>query len=98
MGEDIHLEKSINSLVQAEREYAKLAAEKDFRVASLLFFTHDGVLFAPGPQSGKKYWEKETEIPFLIWRTAFASISRSGDLGYTTGPWESKNHVTMKKR
>jgi len=85
-GEDVDLEKAINSLVEAERSYANLALEKDFRAASLQVFTDDAVLFAPGPQSGKKYWEKETEIPFLIWRPIFASIARSADLGYTTGP------------
>ncbi len=89
-GEDVDLKKAIKSLVEAERSYANLALEKDFRAASLQVFTDDAVLFAPGPQSGKKYWEKETEIPFLIWRPIFASIARSADLGYTTGPWEYK--------
>ena len=78
----------MTSLVEAERSYAKLALEKDFRAASLQVFADDAVIFAPSPQSGKKYWEKETEIPFLIWRPIFASIARSADLGYTTGPWE----------
>ena len=85
-GEDVDLEKAIKSLLEAERSYANLALEKDFRAASLQVFTDDAVLFAPGPQSGKKYWEEETEIPFLIWRPIFASIARSADLGYTTGP------------
>ena len=34
-GEDLDLEKAIKSLVEAERSYAKLALEKDFRAASL---------------------------------------------------------------
>jgi len=89
-GEDLDLEKAINSLAEAERSYAKLALEKDFRAASLQVFTDDAVIFAPDPQSGKKYWEKETEIPFLIWRPIFTSIARSADLGYTSGPWEYK--------
>jgi ketosteroid isomerase-like protein len=89
-GKDLDLEKAINSLVESERSYAKLALEKDFRAASLQVFTDDAVIFAPGPQSARKYWEKETEIPFLIWRPTFASIARSADLGYTTGPWEYK--------
>jgi ketosteroid isomerase-like protein len=89
-GDDVDLEKAINSLAEAERSYAKLALEEDFRAASLQVFTDDTIVFAPGPQSGKKYWEKETEIPVLIWRPIFASIARSADLGYTTGPWEYK--------
>ena len=30
------------------------------------------------------------EGPVISWRPVFASISRSGELGYTTGPWESR--------
>jgi ketosteroid isomerase-like protein len=86
--EDVDLEKAIGSLVDAEKSYNKLAAEKGFRAASLQVFADDGVAFAPKPVNGKKYWEKETEDPVLSWQPIFASIARSGDLGYTTGPWE----------
>lgn len=89
-GENVDLEKAISSLAEAERSYAKLALERDFRSASLQVFADDALIFAPSPRSGKKYWKKETEIPFLIWRPIFASIARSADLGYTTGPWEYK--------
>ena len=88
--EDVDLAKTVQSLVDAERAYAKMGFEKDFRAASLAVFADDAVIAAPGITNGRRYWEKETEVPFLIWRPIFASIARSGDLGYTTGPWEYK--------
>lgn len=88
--EEGDLEKAGGELVRAETDYAKLALEKGFRAASLQVFADDGIMFAPGPVSGKKYWEKQTEEPLLIWRPVFATAARTGELGYTTGPWELK--------
>jgi ketosteroid isomerase-like protein len=88
--EEADLEKAASELIQAETDYAKLALEKGFRAASIHVFADDGVMFAPGPASGKQYWQKQTEEPLLIWRPAFATAARTGELGYTTGPWELK--------
>jgi ketosteroid isomerase-like protein len=86
--EDVDLGKAVQSLIDAEQSYNKLAQEKDFAAASMQVFADDGVAFAPGPVNGKKLWSTETDPPILTWRPIFATISRSGDLGYTTGPWE----------
>jgi len=86
--EDVDLEKAVQSLIAAELGYNKLAQEKDFAAASVQVFADDGVAFAPGVVNGKKFWSKQTDPPILTWHPIFATISRSGDLGYTTGPWE----------
>lgn len=86
--EDVDLEKAVQSLIDAELGYNKLAQEKDFAAASVQVFADDGVVFAPEPTNGKKFWSKQPEPPLLTWRPIFATIARSGDLGYTTGPWE----------
>jgi ketosteroid isomerase-like protein len=86
--DDIDLEKAVRSLIDAEIAYDKLANETSFAAASVHVFADDGVAFAPGIVNGKRFWSKETEPPILTWRPIFATISRSGDLGYTTGPWE----------
>ena len=88
--EEVDLEKTVRALIQAETDYAKLALEKGFRAASIHVFADDGVMFGPGPVNGKQYWQKQTEEPLLIWRPAFATAARTGELGYTTGPWELK--------
>jgi ketosteroid isomerase-like protein len=85
---DVDLEKAVGSLIAAEKAYAKLAGEKGFRDASISVFADDAVIFAPGAVNGKKFWRDAKENPVITWRPIFASISRSGELGYTTGPSE----------
>jgi ketosteroid isomerase-like protein len=87
--EDVALEKAVGSLIAAEKAYAKLAGEKGFREASISVFADDAVIFVPNPVNGKKFWQGAKKDPVISWRPIFASISRSGELGYTTGPWES---------
>src|SRR5205823_12844693 len=95
--EDVDLEKVVGSLIAAEKAYAKLAAEKGFREASISVFADDAVIFAPSAVNGKKFWREAKENPAITWRPAFASISRSGELGYTTGPWESSKGRDAQK-
>src|SRR3954449_2738641 len=77
------------ALVQMERDFARTAATKGTRDAFLEFLADDGVLFQPGPVNGKKFWtERQPRKGLLSWEPVFADISRAGDLGYTTGPWE----------
>lgn len=86
--ERVDLKKAVQEVIRAERGYDKLAQEKNFAAASVQVFAEDGVAFAPGPVNGKKYWAEQKDPPLLTWRPVFATISRSGDLGFTTGPWE----------
>jgi ketosteroid isomerase-like protein len=85
---DVDLEKAVGSLIAAEKAYAKLAGEKGFRDASISVFADDAVIFPPNAVNGKKFWRETKEDPAITWRPIFASISRSGELGYTTGPSE----------
>jgi len=85
---DVDLEKAVGSLIAAEKAYAKVAGEKGFRDASISVFADDAVIFAPSAVNGKKFWRDAKENPVITWRPIFASISRSGELGYTTGPSE----------
>lgn len=77
------------ALVQMERDFANAAATKGTRDAFLEFLAEDGILFQPGPVNGKKFWtERQPRKGLLSWEPIFADVSRAGDLGYTTGPWE----------
>jgi ketosteroid isomerase-like protein len=79
----------IDSIVEAERAFCKVAIEKGARQAFLAYLADDGIIFRPGPVEAKKWWTERSEQPgVLMWEPAFADVSRGGDLGYTTGPWE----------
>ena len=77
------------SLVEAERAFAAASLAKGTRAAFLEFLAKDSVLFRPGPVPGKT-WIEEHPAPttLLTWEPSFADVAQSGDLGYTTGPWE----------
>jgi len=84
-------ERTINrhALVEMEHAFAKAAATKGTRDAFLEFLADDGIVFQPGPVNGKKFWtERQPARGLLSWQPAFADVSRAGDFGYTTGPWE----------
>ncbi|HEY0348713.1 MAG TPA: nuclear transport factor 2 family protein [Pyrinomonadaceae bacterium] len=77
------------ALVDMEHAFAKAAATKGTRDAFLEFLADDGIIFQPGPVNGKKFWtERPSRKGLLSWEPIFADVSRAGDLGYTTGPWE----------
>lgn len=77
------------ALVQMEHDFARAAAMKGTRDAFLEFLADDGIIFQPGPVNGKKWWtEQSPRKGLLSWTPVFADVSRAGDLGYTTGPWE----------
>jgi ketosteroid isomerase-like protein len=49
----------------------------------------DGILFRPGPVNGLEWFRNRPDTrAYLSWEPEVAAISASGDLGYTTGPWE----------
>jgi ketosteroid isomerase-like protein len=95
--EGIDLEKAVGSLIAAERAYAKLAGEKGFREASISVFADDAVIFTPDAVNGKKFWQQTREDSVITWRPIFVSISRSGELGYTTGPSEYRKSRDTEK-
>src|SRR5689334_23207042 len=77
------------ALVEIEHAFAKAAATKGTRDAFLEFLADDGIIFQPGPVNGKQFWgQRQPRKGLLSWEPVFADVSRSGDLGYTTGPWE----------
>jgi ketosteroid isomerase-like protein len=88
--------KELNSLVENERAFSRMSEEKGIRESFTEFIADDGILFRPGPVTGKK-WMQEHPLPpsdkrpLLAWQPNFAGISRAGDMGYTTGPWQYKS-------
>jgi ketosteroid isomerase-like protein len=81
----------LQSLAEAETAFAKMAVEKGTRAAFLAYLTDEAVVFEPEPVNGKKTWEKRAPAESILsWEPNFVAVSRSGDFGYTIGPWEFK--------
>ena len=75
-------------LVAAERAFAADASARGTRAAFLSALADDGLVYAPGPTSGKRSWEaRKDEGDRLEWAPEWAEVSAGGDLGYTSGPW-----------
>jgi ketosteroid isomerase-like protein len=78
-------------IAKIDAEYSNLSVAKGMPAASVEYFAEQGVAFAPGAVSGKKYWAGRTDFPgTLIWQPIFAFAAVAADLGYTTGIWELK--------
>ncbi|MDX6385846.1 MAG: hypothetical protein QOK48_3419 [Blastocatellia bacterium] len=92
----------LKAMVETERAFARMAAEKGTREAFVAFIADDGILFRPGPVVGKKWFSENplpasTTHPLLAWQPIFAFVSSAGDLGYTTGPWQYKKDIKDEK-
>ena len=85
----------LQDMVKTEQAFSKMAEEKTAREAFMSYIADDGLLFRPGAVNGKQ-WMIEHPVPpsdknpLLAWQPSFAGMSASGDMGFTTGPWESK--------
>jgi ketosteroid isomerase-like protein len=80
--------KNLQSLVDAERAFARMAKEKNTRDAFLANLIDESISFSPGITKAKPFWEKsQASTDWLYWQPVYADIAASGDFGYTTGPW-----------
>ena len=93
----------LEEMVKTEQAFSKMAEEKTTQEAFMAFIADDGLLFRPGAVNGKK-WMLEHPVPpssdkkpLLAWQPNFAGMSASGDMGFTTGPWESKPDIKDPK-
>ena len=90
------------AMITTERAFSRMSEEKGIRESFTEFIAEDGILFRPRAVFGKK-WMRENPLPpsttrpLLVWQPIFAGISRAGDLGYTTGPWQFKNDIKDAK-
>lgn len=92
----------LQEMVNTEQAFSKMAEEQNTRDAFMTFIADDGLLFRPGAVNGKK-WMNEHPVPpsdkkpLLAWQPSFAGIAASGDMGFTTGPWEAKGDINDEK-
>lgn len=87
--EKIDMKTRLDTLVAAEHAFAETSVEIGNRRAFLEYFAEDAILFRPQAVPARQYLlEQPDDASLLTWRPVYADISRSGDMGYTTGPWE----------
>lgn len=88
-GSTVFAQDDLQQLVDTEKAFAQLAADKDARTAFLSYMTDDAVVFVPEMTSAKANWTAKPKPGYLLsWAPNFADISSNGVLGYTTGNWE----------
>jgi ketosteroid isomerase-like protein len=86
------LKSPLSDLVQTEISFSKTAGEKGIRDAFLAFLAEPSLVFRPMPVDGRKaYEENPGDGGILSWYPVIADISRTGDLGYTTGPYQYRS-------
>ncbi len=87
--EECDPEATAQAMMENEAKFVAMGQEQNARAASLAYLADDAIMFEPGPVNAKKTW---TERPAgglsLKWHPTFAAMSRSCDLGFTTGPAE----------
>ena len=102
VGQNKNQASDLKTLVETERSFSRMSEEKGIRESFAAFIADDGILFRPGPVFGKKWMlenplPSSTSRPLLTWQPIFAAVSRAGDLGYTTGPWQFKKDIKDDK-
>ncbi|HEY0077219.1 MAG TPA: nuclear transport factor 2 family protein [Pyrinomonadaceae bacterium] len=86
------------AMVEAERAFAAASKEKGMREAFLAYLAEGSILFRPTPVDGRKVWlDRKDASGILTWQPSLAEVSRSGDFGYTTGPWEFRQKSLEEK-
>jgi hypothetical protein len=83
--------KNLNTFMDAERAFSRMAAIRGMRASFLHFFAPDGIAFNPEPHVAREELSKQPEekIPLeylLAWEPRIAESSGRGDLGFTSGP------------
>lgn len=82
---------ALASLVAAERAFAQRSVEHGVKAAFLANLGETAIVFRPGPVSGRKVYEEQESSPaMLAWTPEYADVANSGDLGFTTGPFEMR--------
>lgn len=83
------------SIIAAERAFAADGYERGVKLSFLAFSADGAITFAPEPGDAKARLEAAPDLspedaatrPRLSWWPLYAGIARSGDLGFTTGPY-----------
>ncbi len=93
---DAGLNAAQQEMVDAERAFVRLAAERGFRDSFYEYFADDGIAFNPHPFRVRTALANQPASPGpmgAVWAPVYGDIAQSGELGWNTGPlvFEGKN-------
>lgn len=93
---DSGLNAAQQEIVDAERAFVRLAAERGFRDSFFTYFADDGIAFNPHPFRVRTALANQPPSPGpmgAVWAPVYGDIAEAGDLGWNTGPlmFEGKN-------
>jgi hypothetical protein len=78
----------VGQLISAENFFAALAKERGIKKAFLAVSDDHSLIFRPGPVKVKDFYkDKPDSSGYLTWEPTFARVAKSGDWGFTTGPF-----------
>ncbi|MCA8887736.1 MAG: hypothetical protein R3C40_03640 [Parvularculaceae bacterium] len=86
-------ERYVEEIVAAERAFAAEGYENGVKSSFLKWSAADAVMLSPGPVNahealaGAPDRPADAAGPHLVWWPLYAGAARSGDLGFTTGPY-----------
>jgi ketosteroid isomerase-like protein len=91
--------KSLAPVVEAEHAFAMYSIEHGMKDAFLSYAAPNGIVIRRRPVNAIEVWMQTNPAPtgLLTWYPIFADVSRAGDLGWTTGPWEFRDKPTDKE-
>src|SRR5262245_43247555 len=79
---------AFDSLLETERDFDRATQTYGMKVAFLRYLDDDSILLRPDPVKGRQYTQMHPDPGIkLSWEPTRAGVARSGDLGYTTGPY-----------
>ena len=87
---------TLRDVTNAEKKFAATAAATNTKDAFLSFLANDGVVTVKGKiVNGKETWNnRQADSSRLYWYPNVADVAPSGDLAYTSGPWQYKVNKT----
>jgi ketosteroid isomerase-like protein len=87
----------VQDVIDAELAFARFTGEQGIKEGFLSFLAADSIVFRPGPVSGREVYSRmPASAAYLSWYPVAADRAASGELGYTTGPYEYFNSKSDK--
>ena len=86
-------------LVEAEKAFAQKSMTAGIGSAFMQFLAPDSIVLKPQPENAREFYGKyDSAGRKLLWQPVVACVSRSGDLGMTSGPWEMRKAVAGSEK